>query len=217
MLPVLNPEFVAASIIKKVKDRAANPSQTLVQIWAGPDWIPPKGLNIEIISERFLPNSSGRLIGLSLPENEIADLAAAGNIRWIGTWPEKFEVNKMDPSKSGVFIEKIAVSDGQLAASIPSFYPVAPGHTLVIPTRIVSDLFELNPGEWTAIWDLVRSEKQRLQHLLSPDGFNVGVNVGQAAGQTIPHAHIHIIPRFEGDHAKARGGVRGIFPEEQNY
>ena len=96
-------------------------------------------------------------------------------------------------------------------------FPVAKGHTLIIPKRHYGSLFESTETEWKGLWDLMTSAKERLQKDLKPDGFNVGVNDGPAAGQTVPHLHIHLIPRYKGDRPDPRGGVRWIFPEKADY
>jgi diadenosine tetraphosphate (Ap4A) HIT family hydrolase len=94
-----------------------------------------------------------------------------------------------------------------LAVAFGDLHPVSPGHTLVIPRRHVATYFECSTDEKVALWDLV----ERARELLAtrhPDGFNVGFNAGAAAGQTIFHAHIHVIPRYAGDVSDPRGGVR---------
>jgi len=96
-------------------------------------------------------------------------------------------------------------------------YPVSPGHTLVIPTKHVASLFELSADEQTEMWKLVAVVREQLQNEFGPAGFNIGLNDGTAAGQTVMHAHIHVIPRFNGDVADPRGGVRWILPEKARY
>jgi len=96
-------------------------------------------------------------------------------------------------------------------------YPVAEGHALVIPRRHVASLFDLPAAEYADAWLLVTRVRQALAERFHPDGFNVGVNDGPAAGQTVPHAHIHIIPRRVGDVADARGGVRWVIPGKADY
>jgi diadenosine tetraphosphate (Ap4A) HIT family hydrolase len=99
-----------------------------------------------------------------------------------------------------------------LAASFPDAFPISPGHTLVVPTRHVSDFFELSADEQHAVWQRVAEVRQRLAQELAPAGFNVGLNAGRAAGQTVPHAHVHVIPRYDGDVSDPRGGVRWVIP-----
>ncbi len=105
----------------------------------------------------------------------------------------------------------------QFGFVIEDKYPVNIGHLLIIPTRHVADYFELNEEEKNALWKLVDDAKQYLDEKYFPIGFNVGINVGESAGQTIPHVHIHLIPRYKGDMADPTGGVRGVIPEKQKY
>jgi len=96
-------------------------------------------------------------------------------------------------------------------------YPVSEGHTLVVAAEPVRSLFELNAAAQAEIWDTVREVRQMLIARFHPAGFNIGVNDGPAAGQTIPHAHIHIIPRYPGDVPDPRGGIRWIIPDKAKY
>jgi diadenosine tetraphosphate (Ap4A) HIT family hydrolase len=96
-------------------------------------------------------------------------------------------------------------------------YPVSPGHTLIIPLRHCTDFFDLSPEEILACMELLAAEHDNLNAELSPDGYNVGVNVGRAAGQSIFHVHIHLIPRYEGDHPNPQGGVRHVLPWKAHY
>ncbi len=96
-------------------------------------------------------------------------------------------------------------------------YPVSPGHTLVIPKLHMSDYFDLPERAKAACWAVVDRVKMLLSQRFHPDGFNVGINVGQSAGQTVPHVHIHLIPRYHGDVQNPRGGVRGVIPDKADY
>ena len=95
--------------------------------------------------------------------------------------------------------------------------PVSPGHLLIIPKRHIQSVFEATSGERAALWDLVTIAKHHLDDRFSPDGYNIGINDGMAAGQTILHLHIHLIPRYTGDLPDPRGGVRGVIPHKQQY
>ncbi len=95
--------------------------------------------------------------------------------------------------------------------------PVNPGHCLIIPFRHVSDFFETTPEERQAMLTLADEAKAMLELKFSPDGYNLGLNVGTVAGQTVPHVHLHLIPRYTGDVDQPRGGVRGVIPSKQNY
>jgi diadenosine tetraphosphate (Ap4A) HIT family hydrolase len=107
--------------------------------------------------------------------------------------------------------------ESEFAAAIPDGFPVTEGHTLVLPKRHVPCVFDLPEDELAAVWLLVAEVRARLMAELKPDGFNVGLNDGPAAGQTMTHAHIHVIPRRNGDVADARGGVRWIIPDKAAY
>lgn len=96
-------------------------------------------------------------------------------------------------------------------------FPVNPGHVLIIPKRHISDYFELDVIERNACWDLVDSVQKELKSKFNSDGFNIGININGVAGQTIWHAHIHLIPRYENDVANPRGGVRGVIPDRKLY
>ena len=96
-------------------------------------------------------------------------------------------------------------------------FPVSPGHTLIISRRHVGSFFDLSEAERDSLLSLLDEAKRRLDKELKPDGYNVGINDGSAAGQTIAHLHIHLIARFHGDREDPRGGVRWIIPEKADY
>ena len=91
------------------------------------------------------------------------------------------------------------------------------GHALVVPKRFVANYFDLSTKEQTACWIMINKVKEELQTKFNPDGFNIGININETAGQSISHVHIHIIPRYKGDSENPRGGVRGVIPSKQNY
>ncbi len=105
----------------------------------------------------------------------------------------------------------------ELAYSARDSYAVSPGHTLVIPRRHVSSFFDLTPDEVNACMELISEERVRLDKEFTPDGYNIGVNVGPAAGQSIFHVHIHLIPRYKGDVKNPQGGVRHVIPTKGHY
>jgi diadenosine tetraphosphate (Ap4A) HIT family hydrolase len=107
--------------------------------------------------------------------------------------------------------------ENELALAFADAYPVTEGHTLVVPRRHIASLFDLCEEEQAALWKLLGLVRTKLMADLVPDGFNVGVNDGHAAGQTVMHAHIHIIPRRKGDVADPRGGVRWIIPAKAPF
>ncbi len=119
------------------------------------------------------------------------------------------------------------VAENDLAFAVRDRFPVSPGHTLVIPRRLVSQWWDATTDEQRAILALVDQVRadllddgtraELLPGLPIPDGFNVGFNAGSAAGQTVDHLHVHVIPRYSGDMADPRGGVRHVIPAKGNY
>ncbi len=105
----------------------------------------------------------------------------------------------------------------ELAYSARDTYAASPGHTLIIPKRHVASFFDLTQEEFAACMDLINEEKKRIDAEYNPDGYNIGVNVGQAAGQSIFHVHIHVIPRYKGDVENPQGGVRHVIPKKGHY
>lgn len=104
-----------------------------------------------------------------------------------------------------------------LAVWIRDAFPVSDGHSLVIPRRHVGSFFDLGAEERSAMLELLEQARARAQIDFRPDGFNIGINDGAAAGQTVSHLHMHLIPRFAGDVADPRGGVRWVIPERADY
>jgi len=103
------------------------------------------------------------------------------------------------------------------AIAVFDTYPVSPGHSLILPLRHVVTIWDLPEDEYLACYALVRELKPVLEARFKPDGFNVGVNCGEAAGQSVWHAHIHVIPRFKGDTPFPKGGVRHVIPLKGSY
>jgi diadenosine tetraphosphate (Ap4A) HIT family hydrolase len=96
-------------------------------------------------------------------------------------------------------------------------YPVSKGHLLVIPYREFESYFDATDEEKRALWSLVDGAREHLDRLYQPAGYNVGMNIGRAAGQTVMHMHIHVIPRYENDMPWPQGGVRGVIPKKRKY
>ena len=111
---------------------------------------------------------------------------------------------------------RIILSNGH-AVAIRDGFPISKGHTLVIPKRHIASLFEATTEEQAALFEVLAAARKQLQDELRPDGFNIGINDGAAAGQTVMHLHIHLIPRYSGDQPDPRGGVRWIFPDKAAY
>jgi diadenosine tetraphosphate (Ap4A) HIT family hydrolase len=120
------------------------------------------------------------------------------------------------------FCQRLASADvteaNAHAVAFADGYPVAPGHTLVVPRRHVASVFDLAAEEYAALWALVAAVRARLASSGDgADGFTVGVNDGASAGQTVGHAHVHVIPRRAGDVGDPRGGVRWVLPGRAGY
>lgn len=134
-----------------------------------------------------------------------------------------FRKNISKNAKEGcIFCEKLKqgqiLFENNFAFALPDGYPVTKGHTLVLPKRHVKDYFDMTQEEENACNDLLRVlNKQYLSKNPLVEGFNLGVNCGEIAGQTIFHCHIHFIPRRKGDTLDPKGGIRNVFPEKKNY
>jgi ATP adenylyltransferase len=122
-----------------------------------------------------------------------------------------------------VFCEQIAtkgvpVAELAKAVLLRDRFPVTDGHLLAVPRRHCDEFFELDDDEMRDLWKLLTEGRQRIVRKdPSVEGFNVGVNAGVVAGQTISHVHIHLIPRRAGDTDDPRGGVRGVIPDRMKY
>ena len=109
------------------------------------------------------------------------------------------------------------IAANRSAFVIADRFPVSPGHALVVPRRVIATWWEATDEERTDMLALVDEVKRQLDAELAPDGYNVGFNAGEAAGQTVHHLHIHVIPRYRGDMSDPRGGVRHVIPGKGNY
>ena len=107
--------------------------------------------------------------------------------------------------------------ENDLAYVVEDRHPVGEGHLLIIPKGHVSSLFEADGGERKALMEMLERAREYVISEYSPQGFNIGINEGRAAGQTVEHLHIHLIPRYEGDIDDPRGGIRGAIPEKRIY
>ena len=96
-------------------------------------------------------------------------------------------------------------------------FPISPGHTLIIPKRHAGSFFNLSSEEREDLMSLLGTAKANVEAEFKPDGHNIGINDSLAAGQTVPHLHIHLIPRYKGDMPDPRGGVRWIIPDKADY
>ena len=109
------------------------------------------------------------------------------------------------------------VKENDHALLIRDAYPVSPGHSLVIPKRHIGSWFEASAEERGAMLALIDQAKAMIDVELAPDSYNIGINDGSAAGQTVPHLHMHLIPRFQGDVPDPRGGVRWVIADKAKY
>ncbi|MBK6594367.1 MAG: HIT family protein [Burkholderiales bacterium] len=109
------------------------------------------------------------------------------------------------------------IDESATAIAIRDGYPVSPGHTLLIPRRHAGSFFDLSAKERLDLLVLLDRAKLLLDEEFQPQGYNIGINDGAAAGQTVPHLHVHLIPRFEGDLPDPRGGVRWVIPDKAKY
>lgn len=109
------------------------------------------------------------------------------------------------------------VIDNEFFFALHDKYPVSPGHMLIIPKRHVETWFELSPEEKDSMLLLAEEAKELIEKERRPDGFNFGINQGEAAGQTVPHLHLHVIPRYKNDVEDPEGGIRGAVPHKRKY
>lgn len=114
-------------------------------------------------------------------------------------------------------VSREIIASNDLAFCIADGFPVTNGHSLIIPKRHVGSFFEITEEERIALFELLNQVKLKIDSEYSPDSFNIGINDGPAAGQTVPHLHIHLIPRYKDDSTDPRGGVRWIVPEKADY
>ncbi len=127
------------------------------------------------------------------------------------------EENKSECPFCQVNNQAEVILNSPLVYAIYDKFPVSDGHVLIIPKRHCADYFELYPEEQSACWEMINRVKGIIQERFNPDGFNIGINVNESAGQTIFHVHIHLIPRYRGDVEDPTGGVRGVIPEKREY
>jgi diadenosine tetraphosphate (Ap4A) HIT family hydrolase len=113
--------------------------------------------------------------------------------------------------------ERELIVESATAYAIFDKYPVNDGHALIIPKKHCSDYFDLSFKEQAACIFMLNRVKEIVSKKFNPDGFNIGINIGEKAGQTVNHVHIHLIPRYDGDVDEPRGGVRGVIPSKQKY
>ncbi len=111
----------------------------------------------------------------------------------------------------------ILIAANESAVAFPDAFPVSPGHVLIVPRRHEFDYFALTWEEQAAMWRLAAIVRDHLDQAWTPDGYNLGINIGSAAGQTVAHTHLHVIPRYIADVEDPRGGIRWILPARARY
>jgi diadenosine tetraphosphate (Ap4A) HIT family hydrolase len=109
------------------------------------------------------------------------------------------------------------ILENEVSYAVYDLFPVTEGHTLIIPKVHVASYFDLSENYKTMLWNLTDRLKEILETKFKPDGFNIGINIGTAAGQTVSHVHIHLIPRHSGDTENPAGGARGVIPDKMQY
>ncbi|MCL2228585.1 MAG: HIT family protein [Firmicutes bacterium] len=114
-------------------------------------------------------------------------------------------------------LQKSAFAENKLAYANWCEFPVGKGHALIATKRCFANYFDATDKEKSAIWELVDQAKKIIDAEYKPCAYNIGINCGEDAGQTVFHVHVHLIPRYKGDMADPRGGVRGVIPEKQNW
>jgi diadenosine tetraphosphate (Ap4A) HIT family hydrolase len=120
-----------------------------------------------------------------------------------------------------VFCDRLAsgdlVAENEHAAAFLDAFPLNAGHCLIVPRRHETNFFALTAPEQAAVWALLSKVRLHIEADGVPDGFNVGINIGKAAGQTVAHAHLHVIPRYRADVPDPRGGIRCVIPTKARY
>lgn len=138
-------------------------------------------------------------------------------------FPDEIKLISSNKSNPGLlkaqtlFSNRDKILEDNLSYAIYDENPVTRGHILIIPKRNFASYFQALPEEKKSLWEMVEKVKEFLDREFKPDGYNVGINDGEAAGQVIPILEIHVIPRYKNDTRNPKGGVRGVIPEKQKY
>jgi diadenosine tetraphosphate (Ap4A) HIT family hydrolase len=139
------------------------------------------------------------------------------DLHYWGPWSIEDAPTRLTPCAFCTMPDERILGENREAVWVLDDYPVSPGHSLVAPKRHVESFFEVTPSEREAILSLVERAREHVRRNHAPAGFNIGINEGLAAGQSIPHLHVHLIPRFAGDSEDPRGGVRWVIPSKADY
>jgi diadenosine tetraphosphate (Ap4A) HIT family hydrolase len=115
------------------------------------------------------------------------------------------------------YLAHATILENKFCLAIEDGFPVSPGHLLIIPREHFPTWFDAPKEVQHSMLELVDLAKQLIDEQRQPDGYNLGINCGTAAGQSVDHLHLHLIPRYAGDMPNPKGGVRGVIPEKQKY
>jgi diadenosine tetraphosphate (Ap4A) HIT family hydrolase len=121
-----------------------------------------------------------------------------------------------DPTTCELCKPEAVIAENALAYARRDNNALSRGHVLVVPKRHVANFFDMNPEEQGAVLALLNQAERSIRKEHSPDGYNIGVNVGKAGGQSRMHVHVHLIPRYAGDVPDPRGGIRCVLPAKSN-
>jgi diadenosine tetraphosphate (Ap4A) HIT family hydrolase len=141
----------------------------------------------------------------------------AHEIHYWGTWGVEDVPSSATACALCALPAERILAENEHAVWVADLHPVSPGHSLIVAKRHVETFFETSPAEREAILSLLGQAREQLSRDRAPSGYNIGINEGPAAGQTVPHLYVHLIPRFTGDRKNPRGGVRWVIPEKADY
>ncbi len=114
-------------------------------------------------------------------------------------------------------VKRDVILDNDIFYSIWDENPVSEGHALIVPKKHIESFFDLTSEELLQMYDIIKRTKEVIDEKYHPGAYNIGVNDGEAAGRTIHHLHVHLIPRYKGDVENPRGGVRSVIPGKGDY
>jgi diadenosine tetraphosphate (Ap4A) HIT family hydrolase len=187
-------------------------------------WPQPPDASMTYRQQRILRRERGpphRVMGVVMTEGDAESVTAGARAR-LGRSAEGAAGNGIVRGRMNcVFCERVTAGDflceNEAAVAFLDVFPLSPGHSLIIPRRREPDFLRLTTEEGAAVWRLLSPVRDLLEQKFRPDGYNLGVNVGVAAGQTVDHAHLHVVPRYAGDVPEPRGGIRWIIPAKAVY